>query len=146
VEVSVLTRIGLMRLQLDEIDSAEAVFKSAWKIEDEYKEDIPMFELQAGLAGVALARGDEGARALIEELASELLQEPPTEQSHILPLWMYLTCIRVLHKSADPRAGRLIGRANAELQERREKISDRSFHARFMEIPEHQAIVTFAAS
>lgn len=147
VEVSVLTRIGLMRLQSGQIDSAEGVLLSATKIEEEYKETVPMFELQAGLAGVALARGDSAsARSLIEGLAKELLQEPPSEQSRILPLWMYLTCIRVLNKNADPQTVRMIRRANSELQMRCERISDPSFHKKFLSIPEHQAIIEFSAN
>lgn len=147
VEVSVLTRIGLMHVQLGQIDSAVEVFLIAKKIEEEYNETIPMFELQAGLAGVALARGDSvSARSLIAGLVNEFLQEPPSEQSHILPLWMYLMCIRVMRASDDPQTVRLIRRANEELQARREKISDMSFHERFLNIPEHQSIIEFAAN
>ncbi len=147
VEVSVLTRIGLMRLQLGQTDGAEEVLLAANKIEEEYKETIPLFEIQAGLAGVALNREDSAAaNAIIQELARELLQQPPSEQSHILPLWMYLTCIRVMRASEDPHAVQLIRRANEELQERREKISDDSFHEQFLNIPEHRSIIDLAAA
>lgn len=148
VEVSVLTRIGLMKLQLGEIDSAEQVFLSAKEIEEEYKEAIPTFELQAGLANVALARGDAAAikqaRSLVDDLASQILQDPPADQAHIIPLGLYLTCIRVMHANADAQTDRLIRRVQAELLARCEKISDASLHDGFLNIPEHRAIIEFA--
>jgi tetratricopeptide (TPR) repeat protein len=150
VEVSAMTRIGLIHLEMGQTELAEEVFYKAMRIEETHKEPIPMFELQAGLAGAALARGDaksvEAALALVQDLAREILQEPPTDQSHILPLRSYLTCIRVLHKGSDPRTGRLITRAYAELQTRCEKISDATLHPGYLGIPVHQAISDFAAN
>jgi tetratricopeptide (TPR) repeat protein len=150
VEVSVLTRIGLMKLQMGEIDSAERVFLSAKEIEEEYKEAIPMFELQMGLAEAALARGDAAAltsaRPAVDELASQILQDPPADQAHVIPLWLYLTCIRVMRATADTQADRLIRRVHAELLARCEKISDASLHDGFLNIPEHRAIIEFAAN
>jgi predicted ATPase/class 3 adenylate cyclase len=150
VEVSVLTRIGLMKLQMGEIDSAERVFLSAKEIEEEYKEAIPMFELQMGLAEAALARGDAAAltsaRPAVDELASQILQDPPADQAHVIPMWLYLTCIRVMRATADTQADRLIRRVHAELLARCEKISDASLHDGFLNIPEHRAIIEFAAN
>ncbi|MBI2332556.1 MAG: tetratricopeptide repeat protein, partial [Chloroflexi bacterium] len=145
LEVSVLTRLGIMRLEANQLEAAEEAFVSARKIEDEFKESIPMFEIQAGLAEVALARGDsesvKKAQTLIQELAREILQEPPTEQSHILPLWLYLTCIRVLKAGDDSEAGNMMRRANEELKARSEKISDDALRAEFMDAPESRAIL-----
>jgi len=150
VEVSTLTRVGLMRLEVGQIDLAEDVFYTATQIEEEYKEAVPMFELQAGLAAAALARGDSvsagRAISLVEELIGEILHEPPTDRSHVLPLRLYLTCIRTLHAGSDPRTTPLINRASAELLARCEKISDPSLRAGYLGIPEHQAILEFAAN
>lgn len=150
LEVSVLTRIGLMKLQMDEIASAEKVFLSAKEIEEEYKEALPMFELQMGLAEVALARGDASALtsagAAVAELASQVLQDPPTDQAHVIPMWLYRTCILVLRATADPQTERLIRRVHAELLARCEKISDPSMHEGFLGIPENRAILEFAAN
>jgi tetratricopeptide (TPR) repeat protein len=150
LEVSVLTRIGLMKLQMDEIASAEKVFLSAKEIEEEYKEALPMFELQMGLAEVALARGAASALtsagAAVAELASQVLQDPPADQAHVIPMWLYRTCIRVLRATADPQTESLIRRVRAELLARCEKISDPSMHEGFLGIPENRAILEFAAN
>lgn len=144
LEVSVLTRLGLMQLEANQLELAEEAFKSAQKTEEEFKESIPMFEIQAGLAGVALARGDvqstEKARALIQGLAGEILQEPPAEQSHFLPLWLYAMCIRVMKTSQDPEVEKMIRRANNELRARSDKISDDTIRAGFMNAPESRSI------
>lgn len=150
VEVSALIRIGWMRLEMAQIEPAEEVFNQADGMEDAHKERLLLLELRAGLARSALARGDsksvEAATPLIQDLARDMLQEPPTDQSHILPLRFYLTCIQILQARDDPRTGRLIKRANTELQRRCEKISDASLRPAFLAIPEHQAISDYAAN
>ncbi|HLA06325.1 MAG TPA: adenylate/guanylate cyclase domain-containing protein [Anaerolineales bacterium] len=148
VEVSAMIRIGLMSLEMGQIEHAEEVFSKAKGIEEAHKETVPMFELQAGLAAAALARGDsksvEAALSLVQDLAGEILQEPPTDQSHILPLRLYLTCILVMRTAGDPRSAQMIARSFAELQTRCEKISDVSLRPGYLGIPEHKAISEFA--
>ena len=123
---------------------------AAKRIAEDLGESAQLLEVQAVLAGVALARGGtknlERAHSEIEELANEILKAPPTEQSHILPLWMYLTCIRVLHVRSDPRATQLIARSAAELSARCEKIPDPALQIGFMNVPEHHAITAFAGA
>jgi tetratricopeptide (TPR) repeat protein len=149
VEVSALARLGLMYLEMGKIEQAEEVFNKARGIENVYKETVHVFEIETGLAGTALARGDTtslaAALSLIQDLAAEILYEPPTDQSHILPLRLYLTCIQSLQANADPRTGRMISRANAELLARSEKISDVTLRSGFLAMPEHRAISEFAA-
>ncbi len=105
--------------------------------------------MEAAAASVALARG--GAKNLkaaynyIEELAAEILMDPPTEQSHIVPLWMYVTCIRVMQLQGDPRVAQIIARAAAELHQRCEKIIDPALQAGYLNVPEHRAIATFSS-
>jgi tetratricopeptide (TPR) repeat protein len=148
VEVSALTRLGLICLEMGQIEKAEEVFNQAMGNEDARKERLLLFELQAGSARAALAHGDSKfveASGLIQDLADEILQEPPTDQSHILPLRLYLTCIQVLQANADPRTRRIVARAHEELQARSEKISDVTLRSGFLAIPEHRAISGFAA-
>jgi ATP/maltotriose-dependent transcriptional regulator MalT len=141
LEVSVLTRLGIMHVEANQLEAAEEAFRSAQQIEDEFKESIPMFEIQAGLAEVALANGEAGkARMLIQELAREILQEPPSEQSHILPLWLYVACIRVMKASGDAETQKMTRRANDELKMRAEKISDAALRAGYMDAPESRVI------
>lgn len=147
VEVSVLTRIGLMQLELDQLDAAEKAFLEALNIEQELNESIPLFEIRAGLAGVALARGGLESLATgqshIQELADEILQNPPTEQSHILPMGLYLMCIRVAEARNDPCTEQLIARAKEELQSRVAKITDVALRPAYMNVPAHREILNF---
>jgi adenylate cyclase len=147
VEASVLTRIGSMHLKLSQLEEAEKVFLEAMEIEQELQEDIPMFELQAGLAGVALERGGgeslERARFYTQALIDEILHDPPTGQSHLLAMGLYLTCIRVAQACNDASTTRLIARARDELQSRFDKITTASFRISYTNIPEHQEILNF---
>lgn len=150
VEFSVLIRMGWMHLEMGQIELAEDVFNQAKGISDSNGEVVLKFELEAGLAGTALARGDskslEAARSLAQDLVREILHEPATDRSHILPLGLYLTCIRVLQANSDPRTNSMIARAFAELGLRSEKISDVTLRPGYLGIPEHRAISEFAAN
>lgn len=149
IEVSVLTRIGMIRLAMGQADAAESALNEALEKGSELNEPIPMFEIQAGLAQVALTRGDAGsleaASRLVQPLAIEILDEPPGGQSHILPMGLYLTTIRVFHARHDPRASRVIALANMELRARSERIKNVSIRASYLDIPEHRAIAGFAS-
>lgn len=149
LEVSVLTRIGLMRLGMGQLDRAEESLHLAEKIEAEFNDLIPVFEIQAGLAGVALARGSNSmqkAGDLIIGLRDELLQDPPSDQSHILPMGLYLICIRVLQALADPRSEAMTSRSYKELMMRSDKITDADLRAGFLKIHEHQFIIAYAST
>jgi predicted ATPase len=144
VEVSVLTRIGSMQLEMGQLEAAEKALLEALALKPE--DSIPMFEIQAGLAEVARRAGagsSEAAQARIQGLVDEILREPPTEQSHLLPMGLYLICIRVAQARQDPCAAQLIARANEELRLRLAKITDGSLHPAYVNIPEHRAILNF---
>jgi adenylate cyclase len=147
VQASVLTRIGYMHLQLMQLGAAEKAFLDAWEIEQELEDSIPLFELQAGLAGVELERGGdeslERAQSHVRELTDEILRVPPTEQSHILPIGLYLMCIRVAHARKDPCTVQLVARANDELQSRFAKITTAALRLVYMNIPEHREILKY---
>jgi tetratricopeptide (TPR) repeat protein len=149
VEFSVLIRLGRMHLEMGQIEPAEEVFQMAQSVEDEHQEAALRFELDAGRAGAMLARGDsdsaESAVAVMQDLGRELLQDPPTDRSRVLPLRLYLACIRVMHAAGDPRLKPLIARAQSELQKRCEKISDPGLQPGFLALPEHRAIADYAA-
>jgi tetratricopeptide (TPR) repeat protein len=150
LEVSVLTRVGSMRLGMGQAEAAEESFLLAQKIEAEFKDPIPMFEIQVGLAGVALARADseslKKAGEFLQDLIGEILHEPPTDQSHILPMGLYLMCIRIMKALTDPRADDLIARASWELTARSAKISDHELRAGFLKLHEHQFILAYAST
>jgi hypothetical protein len=106
-----------------------------------------MFEIQAGLARIALSRGEtqllEIAQAHVHELTNELLHEQPTEQTHILPMGLYLICIRVAQACKDPYTAQLITCANEELRSRLAKITDVSLRPAYLNITEHRDILNF---
>ncbi len=147
-EASLLVHLGQIHTEMGNFESAEETLMEAILIADDLGDPMQLHEVQAGLAGLELARGGTGnlekAQTQVEELVIEILQEPPPEQSHIIPMWLYLTCIRVIKRRSDPRASRLIARANAELRERCEKITEASLRAGYLNVPEHRAITTFA--
>ncbi|HMB23490.1 MAG TPA: adenylate/guanylate cyclase domain-containing protein [Anaerolineales bacterium] len=144
VEVSALTRIGSMQLEQGQLEAAENAFHEAMALEQE-QDSISMFEIQAGLAEVALKGGGtqspEAAQSQVRELTAEILREPPTECSHLLPMGLYLTCIRAAQACKDPYVTQLATRAKEELQSRLVKITDPSLHSMYLNIPEHRDIL-----
>ena len=76
------------------------------------------------------------AETEIEELAHEILKDPAPEQAHILPIWMYLTCIRVMHLRSDRGAVEFsTARADSELRSRCEKIPDAVLRIGYLNVP-----------
>lgn len=95
----------------------------------------------AGLARAALASGD-GARAMattqsvLERLAGDDDVDPTQE------MLVWLTCWRVLHAAADPRAEAVLRTAHGALQSRAETLGDSMLRESFLTgVPEHRAIV-----
>ena len=149
-EASLLVHLGLIHIEMRKFEPAEEALMEAILIADDLGDPMQLHEVQAGLAGLALARGGsdnlEKAQSQVEELIHEILQEPAPENTHIIPMWMYLTCIRVMKARSDTRAGRLIARSNTELRERCEKITEVSLRTGYLNMPENRAITTFAST
>lgn len=149
-EASALTHLGRIYAEAGQFDEAGQALAAALRVGEELDDPAQALEVRAALASLAVARGGaenlESAQSEIEELVGEILKEPPTERSHILPLWMYLTCIQVSHARGDPRAAGLIARVAGELRARCEKIPDPGLQIGYMNVPEHRAITAFAAS
>jgi adenylate cyclase len=150
VEASILIRRGMMQLKMGQLREAEQAFLDSREIVEEIREPIRMFELQAGLGGTALAFGGAESLAMarrhIQELVVEILHDPPTAQSHILPMGLYLIAIRVMHASNDPCTAQLVARANTELRARTARINDPALNSTYMNIPEHREIIAFTAT
>ena len=144
-----LVHMGLIQTEMGKLDEAEKAFKDAKQIADDLGDRMQLYEIQAGWARAALARGGtkdlEQAKFLIQGISEEILQEPPSENSHFLPLWIYLTCIRIMQACNEPNSAELIVRAETELRERSEKITDAALRAEYlMNVPENRAIRTIA--
>jgi hypothetical protein len=99
-------------------------------------------EAIAGLAAVALARGDltqalAHAEAILAYLAHGSLTPENTEE----PLRVELICYEVLRAANDPRAHTVLERAHARLQEQAAKITDLMMRRSFLEnVPYHREI------
>lgn len=145
VEASVLIRIGQIRLGRREYAEAVKYLQSAQELEKDLNEPVYRFEIEAGMGRAALGRGEAGI-SFIQNLLDELLQDPPTHQSHFLPMGLYMTTIQVLIAASDPRLAKLTSRAKEELESRSQRISDPSLRMSYLKIPDHQIISAFKAS
>ncbi len=147
-EASTLLHLGLIYTAIEQFAEAEQALNTAYNIIHESSEELPMLEVQAALANLALAGGGTagGNTALIylKELLPVLLQQPPPEAARLLPMRVYLTSCRVLLACHDPRAGALIERSTAELRARSEKVADMALRREYLNVPEHRAIIALA--
>jgi len=100
----------------------------------------------AGLARVALARGDTGAamhalNLLLATVANAATEDNPLEGVEF-PREVEWTCHRVLLRAGDPRAGDWLSRAHEALQARAATITDAALREGFLrDIPVHAQIV-----
>jgi hypothetical protein len=96
----------------------------------------------AGLARVALARGDlAGALEHVEKVMT-FLQVHPNVECTAEPLRIYLTCYNVLHAVDDPRAEEVLDAAHQLLRERAARIEDQVLRRSYLEnVSYHRQIV-----
>jgi tetratricopeptide (TPR) repeat protein len=96
----------------------------------------------AGLARVALARGDRTEALIHAQELAEYLQAHPKVGSTEEPLLVYLTCHNVLRAVDDPRAAEVLQAAYLLLQERADTIEDEALRRSYLEnVPYHREIV-----
>jgi len=104
------------------------------------------FDAAAGLARVALARGDTGAamqalQPLLAAAANTVTKDKPLEGAEF-PRVVEWTCHRVLASAGDPHAGEWLARAHEALQARAATIADAALREGFLrDIPVHAQIV-----
>ena len=95
----------------------------------------------AGLARVALARGDVGgAMAAIAEVVAHFDAGGSVAGTED-PLWIYLTCHEVLAAAAAPRAAEFLERSYRLLSERAEPLGAAERATFLGNVPSHRAIV-----
>jgi hypothetical protein len=96
----------------------------------------------AGLAQVALARGDPaGALAHVQEILDQVAERPRLEGT-MEPLRVYLTCYQILQANDDPRSKQILRAGYHLLQERANKIEDQDLRRSYLEnVPYHREIV-----
>ena len=95
----------------------------------------------AGLARIALARGDlEGAMTTIGEVLAHFDAGSSVDGTED-PIWIYLTCQQVLAAAASARAAEFLDRAHALLSERAAALGDDERGSFLANVPTHRAVV-----
>ncbi len=96
----------------------------------------------AGLARVALARGDVPAALEQVELILAHMAEGGNFDGTEEPLRLPLTCYQVLHAARDPRTDAVLASAHAELTKRAEFITDLSARNSFLHnVPHNRELI-----
>jgi predicted ATPase len=144
-EIAALCRLGDAELALGRHAPAAQAFASAQArasdLGSPYRHDAA-----AGLARVALARGDTAAamralEPLLAAVANTASDDNPLEGVEF-PRVVEWTCHQVLASAGDPRAGEWLARAHEALQSRAATVTDAAIRERFLrDIPVHAQIV-----
>jgi class 3 adenylate cyclase/tetratricopeptide (TPR) repeat protein len=134
-------QLGNAELALGRHAAAMAAFERAHSASQTLDDPI-RYDAAAGLARVALARGDTaGALAAVDDMLSHLAGGGTLDGAERRAL-ARLTCHQVLASVGDPRAADLLAAAHAELQAQAAAITDPALRASFLNnIPEHREIV-----
>jgi tetratricopeptide (TPR) repeat protein len=135
-----LTRLGHALVGLGELEEGRAAYQEALGLRRELGQAHLATEPLAGLARVALARGDlTGAGRYIDEILSHLEKGAPgSGGGHPLngtdePIRILLTCYQVLRAYRDSRADKVLAEAYQLLQERSAKIEDAALRRSYLE-------------
>lgn len=124
--------LGNTEMALGSSEAATDAFRRA--LAQKREADQPHLALipLAGLARIALEGGAiPRARELIDELLADLTPEMASRLQDPFPV--YLTCYRVLRRTADSRAAAVLHEAHALLQERAAAIDDEELRRSFLE-------------
>jgi len=124
-----------------EWDDASACYQAALALFRELGRATMPPEPIAGLARVALARGDiAGAMATIAEVIAHFDGGGSVDGTED-PLWIYLTCHEVLAAAAAPRSAEFLERTHRLLSERAEPLGAAERATFLGNVPSHRAIV-----
>jgi tetratricopeptide (TPR) repeat protein len=136
-----LTQSGHASVALGQLDGAAAAYEEALELRRDLDQSHLATEPQAGLARIALARGDHAAAlAHVEDILGHLKTGSINGTNE--PLRIYLTCYRVLQANHDPRADQILSAAHDLLQERASKIDDQKLRRSYLEnVAAHREIV-----
>ncbi len=124
------------------LDKADHAYMEGLRIHQEIENESEQAGDLAGLARVALAKGDRlRAGRLVEEILS-YAQKGPIKATADEPFEIYLTCYRVLQALDDPRAENVLNEAHRLLQEQAARISDPVLQRSYLEnVPPHREIL-----
>jgi tetratricopeptide (TPR) repeat protein len=146
VEGTALTRLGHALHGLADLQGAEAAYQAALRLCRELDARTLAFEPLAGLARLALARGDLAtARMRANELATTLEDEGIAWVDELPQL--FLSCYQVLSAAGDARAAQVLEAACARLDRQASQINDATCRQTFWEdVPTHRALLAARAA
>jgi class 3 adenylate cyclase/tetratricopeptide (TPR) repeat protein len=125
---------------LGEWDEAVACYQASLALFRELGRATMPPEPIAGLARIALARGDvEGAMTTIGEVVAHFDAGGSVDGTED-PLWIYLTCYQVLAAMNSPRAAEFLERAHALLSERAALLDDAERASFLADVPTNRAV------
>jgi len=126
---------------LGELDEAEACYQASLALFRELGRATMPPEPMAGLARIALARGDvEGAITTIGEVIAHFDAGASVEGTED-PIWIYLTCHDVLAAKGAPRAAEFLTIAHRLLTERAALLGDEERASFLANVPTNRAVV-----
>jgi tetratricopeptide (TPR) repeat protein len=140
-EAIALCWLGHAELALGRQAAATAAFERAHAVALA-NDAVSRHDAAAGLARVALARGDvAGALLAVEGLLAHLAGGGTLEGTEA-PQLIRLSCYQVLARAGDPRAAEVLADTYAALQARAATITKAALRHSFLnDIPEHREIV-----
>jgi adenylate cyclase len=141
VQPAAMTIVGHALVSLGQLEEGRDAYRRALRIRQELGQSPLVAEVRAGLARVALARGDAvQALVQVEEILAYL--ETGSLDGADEPFRVYLTCYRVLRDGEDPRAEEVLTTAHSLLQGRAARIQDEELRRSFLEnVAANRAIV-----
>lgn len=136
-----LTYLGHSRFASGELQAAAGAYQAALDLRRALDQPLLATEPQAGLARLAIARGDlAGARAYLEPILP-ILEQGGDLAGADEPLRVYLTGYLVLKAIRDPRAHSILAAGYNLLQDRADAIPDPATRQGFLQnIETHRAI------
>lgn len=145
IELAAWLRVGDAALGLAALDAAQQAYTQAWSLARELGHAMA-HDACAGLARVALARGD-GAAALaaLQPLLAHLGADGSGLDGAEYPRAIEWTLFEVLQRAGDAQARVWLERAHAALEQQATSIADAALRQAFLrDIPHHRAIVAAA--
>jgi class 3 adenylate cyclase/tetratricopeptide (TPR) repeat protein len=126
---------------LGRLDEAEERYRASAALFRAIGRTTMPYEPLAGLARVALARGDvAAARATVDEIVAHFDGGGSVDGTED-PLWIHLTCHDVLAAAGAPRAREFLERGHALLQQRSAALDAGERDAFLGNVPTHRRIV-----
>ncbi|MBX3000204.1 MAG: AAA family ATPase [Caldilineaceae bacterium] len=135
-----LTRQGYALHNLGDLDAAAAAFEQGHTLHRQMEQFNRSMAPLAGLARIAMDRGDAAQAIQIADQIHTHLQSHRLDRT-IEACRVHLTAIRILRAADDPRAKWVLQTAWEHLQQRAATIYDPDWLRHFWQVADHRAVV-----